>query len=74
MAKTNGGTHQPILPLLGLNSERKPKGSMPRHPIDKIKIIRENYRKQDSQDQNQGQKFTFPPHPNHQNPQSFLPH
>ncbi len=74
MAKTNGDAHQPILTRLRQDSKRTPKGSTPRHPINKTKIIRENYRKQDSQDQNWGQKITFSSNPNHQNPQNFLPH
>jgi hypothetical protein len=59
MAKTNGDAHQPILPRLGQDSERTPKGSTPRQPINKTKSIGENYRKHDGQDQNQGQKSPF---------------
>jgi hypothetical protein len=35
------------------------KGPTPRHPINKAKRIGENYRKQDSQDQDQRQKSPF---------------
>jgi hypothetical protein len=40
MAKTNGDAHQPILPQLGQDSERTPKGPTPRHPIDKTALER----------------------------------
>jgi hypothetical protein len=55
------------------NLDKTVKGHL-KHLINKTKSIEENYRKLDSRDQNQGQKITFPPHPNHQNPQRFLPH
>ncbi len=74
MAKTNGDTHQPLLPQLEQDSKGALKGPMPRHSIYKAKSIGENYRKWDSQDQDQGQKITFSSHPTHLNPWSLLPH
>ncbi len=54
MTKTNGDAHQPILPQLGQDSERTPKGLTPRHLNNKTKSTGENYRTQDGQDQDQG--------------------
>jgi hypothetical protein len=68
MAITNFDAHQPLLPQLVQDSERTLKGPTPRHPINKAKSIGENYRKQDSQNQDQGRNIIFPPHPTHQNP------
>ncbi len=67
-------THQLLLPQLGQDSKRAIKGPTPKHSINQAKSIGENHRKQDSQDQDQGQKLTFSLHPTHQNPQSVLPH
>ncbi len=67
MVKTNGDTHQPLLPRLGWDSKRAPIGPTPRHLINKAKRTVENHRKQDSQD-------TFSSYPTHQNLQSIFPH
>ncbi len=74
MDKTNGDAHQQLLPWLRRDSKGTLKEPTPRHPINKTKSIWESHRKQDNQDQDQGQKITFPSHPTHQNPGSFLPH
>ncbi len=39
MAKTNGDAYQPIIPWLGRDSERTPKGPTTRHPFNKTKSI-----------------------------------
>ncbi len=66
MAKTDGSTHQPLLPQLRQDSKRALKRPMPIHPINKAQSIGKNHGKQDSWDHDRGQRLAILSYPNHQ--------